>query len=215
MPLDPSPAQAAASRANGAASRGPVTEAGKARAARNGIRHGLCGGDFCLLPGEDGAELALLERAVAADWRPRDALERHWACELVTALWRQQRLRRLELTALAAADAEEVVSEASLQRLQTLGRYGARLDGDIGRALRALRALQSRAGAEAPPRTAEPEPAPVAARPAPLLTPRTAPRMSEPERTPAAVPKAPAPPANRHERRRLEALARAAQRRAA
>lgn len=78
MPVNPSPAQAAASRANGAASRGPVTDAGKARSARNGTSHGLRGGDFCLLPGEDGEELALLEHAVAADWHPRDAFERHW-----------------------------------------------------------------------------------------------------------------------------------------
>ena len=148
MPLDPSPAQAEASRANGARSHGPATEAGKARAAQNRTRHGLRGGDFCLLPGEDGEELALLERAVAADWDPCDAFERHWAAELVAALWRQQRLRRLELKALATADAEEVISEASLQRLQTLGRYGSRIDGDIGRALRALRSLKTRATAD-------------------------------------------------------------------
>ena len=66
----------------------------------------------------------------------------------MAALWRQQRLRRLELKALATADAEEVISEASLQRLQTLGRYGSRIDGDIGRALRALRSLKTRATAD-------------------------------------------------------------------
>src|SRR6476469_7879350 len=73
MPLTPSPAQAEASRTNGVRSHGPVTEAGKARAAQNRTRHGLRGGDFGLLPGEDGEELALLERAVAADWQPCDA----------------------------------------------------------------------------------------------------------------------------------------------
>ncbi|MFZ1430345.1 MAG: hypothetical protein WAS21_26670, partial [Geminicoccaceae bacterium] len=165
VPLDPSPAQAAASRANGARSHGPTTEAGKATSARNRTPHGLRGGDFCLLPGEDGAELSLLERAVAADWHPRDAFERHWASELVAAMWRQQRLRRLELKALATADAEETISESSLKRLQTLGRYGSRIDADIGRALRALRVLKRRAAtdlAESPARTFEPERAPPA-----------------------------------------------------
>ncbi len=221
MPLDPSPAQAAASRANGARSTGPTTAAGKAASAQNRTRHGLRGGDFCLLPGEDDAELDLLDRAVAADWHPRDAFERHWTGELVAAMWRQQRLRRLELKTLAAADAEEVISDASLKRLQTLGRYGSRLDADIGRALRALRVLKNRADADlgetprtcepdattrpaapftppAPPRTPEPEPAHPVARPALTVTP---PRTSEPEPTPARAP-------NRHERRRLEALAR-------
>jgi hypothetical protein len=202
MPTNPSPSQAAASRANGAASRGPVTDAGKARAARNGTSHGLRGGDFCLLPGENGEELALLERAVAADWHPRDAFERHWAAELVAAMWRQQRLRRLELKALATADAEEVISDASLKRLQTLGRYGSRLDADIGRALRALRVLKNRATtdlAESPQRTFEPE------RAAPPPTMPTAPCTFEPEDPELACSTL---PLNRHERRRREALAR-------
>ena len=103
MPDTPSPAQQAASRANGARSNGPATDAGKARAARNGTRHGLRGGAFAPLPGEDAAELDLLRQAVACDWSPRDAFERHWAAELVAALWRQQRLRRLEFAALDAA----------------------------------------------------------------------------------------------------------------
>jgi hypothetical protein len=43
---------------------------------RNGTRHGLRGGPFALLPGEDGEEFTALHAAVTADWRPRDAYER-------------------------------------------------------------------------------------------------------------------------------------------
>ncbi len=208
MPLDPSPA----SRANGARSTGPTTEAGKAVAAQNRTRHGLRGGDFCLLPGEDGEELARLERAVDADWHPRDAFERHWTSELVAGMWRQQRLRRLELKALATADAEDTISEASLKRLQTLGRYGSRLDTDMGRALRALRVLKNRPNqdlatedratedrAETPSRTSEPK----SATPPPATP--TPPRTFEPNYPETACP---IPPLNRHERRRRDALAR-------
>jgi hypothetical protein len=227
MPLAPSPAQQAASRANGARSRGPATDAGKARAALNGTRHGLRGGRFALLPGEDADELAALERAAAADWRPRDAHERHWTGELVAAMWRQRRLRGLELAALAAAEAESPPSEASLKRLLTFARYGARLDGDIGRALRALRSLKGRPDgdlAEAPARTPEPEPHPAIAAPAPARTSGPEPaapdhraqvpvRTTEPEALPPPAPSGPRP-LNRRERRRA-ALARKAGLRAA
>ena len=64
MPAARSPAQQSASRVNGARSRGPVTDAGRTRAARNGIRHGLRGGPFALLPGEDTDEFARLHAAV-------------------------------------------------------------------------------------------------------------------------------------------------------
>ncbi|MFZ1425738.1 MAG: hypothetical protein WAS21_03090, partial [Geminicoccaceae bacterium] len=71
MPVSPSPARQAASRTNGARSRGPTTDAGKASAARNGTRHGLRGGLFALLPGEDREEIASLHAAVINDWGPR------------------------------------------------------------------------------------------------------------------------------------------------
>ena len=82
MPTARTAAQQATSRTNGSRSRGPVSEAGKARSARNGTKHGLRGGPFALLPGEDRAEFAALHAAVAADWGPRERapLVREAAC---------------------------------------------------------------------------------------------------------------------------------------
>ena len=217
MPLLRTPAQQDAARANGARSRGPVSEAGKARARRNNVRHGLCGGELELMPGEDAGELEGLQAAVAADWRPRDAFERHWVAELVAALWRQKRLRVLELAGLAAAAAEQPASEASLKRLVTFARYGARIDKDIGRAIQALRALQGRADAdlaEPRPSTCEPDATRVQPRtcepnPPSLTSPKPANSGTrEPELNPA-------PSLNRQQRRRLEALERRARRLAA
>jgi hypothetical protein len=144
MPATPSPAQQAASRANGARSHGPTTEAGKARSAQNGTKHGLRGGPFALLPGEDRDEFAALHAAVTSDWGPRDAYERRWVMELVTSMWRQDRLRGLELATLTAAAAESPPSEATVKKLATFARYGARIDKDIGRALQVLRTLRDR-----------------------------------------------------------------------
>jgi hypothetical protein len=56
MPANPSSAQSEASRQNSARSNGPATAAGKARSALNGVRHGLCGRIFFLLPDEDPDE---------------------------------------------------------------------------------------------------------------------------------------------------------------
>ena len=119
MPATRSPSQQAASRLNGARSPGPITAAGKARSARNGTRHGLRGGPFTLLPGEDPEEFAALHAAVTADWRPRDAYEHRWVTELVTCMWRQDRLRALELATLAAAAAESPPGEATMKKLLT------------------------------------------------------------------------------------------------
>ncbi len=226
-----SPAQQTAARANGARSRGPTTDAGKARSSRNGTRPGLRGGPFALLTGEGREEFAELHAAVTADWGPRDACERRWVMDLVTSLWRQDWLRRLELATLTTATEESPPSDATVRKLTTFARYGARIDKDIGRALQALRVLRNRPGAwvdelrhdtsepgksepseqdcshEAPPRTREPEAQePHEARCANDLAACT--REPEPPPTPSASESAPA--LNRHQRRRLDALARRA-----
>ena len=147
MPSTRSAAQQAAARANGARAHGPVTAAGKARSTKNGTKHGLRGGPFGLLPGEDQEAFAQLHAAVSSDWRPRNAYEQHWVMELVTSMWRQDRLRGLELATLTAAAAESPPSEATMRKLATFARYGARIDKDIGRALQALRTLRNRPAA--------------------------------------------------------------------
>ena len=115
--------------------------------------------------------------------------------ELVTAYWRQDRLRGLELAALTAATDEGAPTEATLKRLTTFARYGARIDKDIAKALQALRALRNRPDdwLDAPQEcTCEPEPAtadppPPAPPPAPPST-RTSPRARpNPSRTSTAT----------------------------
>jgi hypothetical protein len=64
--------------------------------------------------------------------------------ELVTSMWRQDRLRGLELATLAVAEQESPPSEATIGKLTIFARYGARIDKDIGRALQALRVLRDR-----------------------------------------------------------------------
>jgi hypothetical protein len=207
MSRAPSPAQSAAARANGARSRGPATEAGKSRSARNGTRHGLRGGPFALLPAEDAEAFAELHAAVTCDWGPRDAYERRWVMELVTAYWRQDRLRGLEIAALTAATDEGAPTEATLKRLATFARYGARIDKDIAKALQALRALRNRPDdwLDAP-QECTPEPEAAAGPPPP--PPAPPPATAEPTPIAAARTPEPEPALNRHQRRALAALQR-------
>ena len=66
-------AQAEASRANGALSRGPTTPAGKARSAQNATRHGLCSARFALLPDECPEAYALFREGILASLQKRPA----------------------------------------------------------------------------------------------------------------------------------------------
>jgi hypothetical protein len=206
MPAQPTVAQSQTSRLNGCRSRGPVSEAGKARAARSATRHGLCSRSFHLLPDEDPEEYAAYKAMWLHTLNPSDLPERDAALAVVQARWREARADRLEAQILAdlfAADAlpdeaeRRAVKAERMKALATLIRYRHRLQRDHDLALAALEALRQR-----PQLPDEPEPA----------------RRSEPEplaRRMAVVPGEPETPLTRQQRRRREAQARKTGRRAA
>ena len=199
MPAAPSSAQSAASRLNGARSGGPVTDAGKARAALNGVRHGLSSRTFFLLADEDPEEFRQHEALWLAAWRPRDLHEQEAAMAAIRTMWREIRADRLEAQVLGdlfaagripdAAEAQAAKDKA-FKALGGLLRYKARIEREYRAALAALEALRQRRLAQPPARRSEPEPieaAPPSSEPM---------RQSEPERL------------NRHQRRALKARAR-------
>ena len=199
MPAAPSSAQSAASRLNGARSGGPVTDAGKARAALNGVRHGLSSRTFFLLADEDPEEFRQHEALWLAAWRPRDLHEQEAAMAAIRTMWREIRADRLEAQVLGdlfaagripdAAEAQAAKDKA-FKALGGLLRYKARIEREYRAALAALEALRQRRLAQPPARRSEPEPI-EAAPPAPEPM-----RQSEPERL------------IRHQRRALKARAR-------
>ena len=190
MPIAPTPAQSDASRLNGARSAGPASAAGKARAAVNGVRHGLTGRTFFLLPDEDPAEFAAHEALWLRQWRPEGHAEQDAAELAVRALWREMRADRLEARILgdlfAAEEAERrAVKAAAMRGLATLLRYRAQIAREYAAAMSDLDLLRRRRLA--------------AARPA---------SRSEPEPVPAAVRDEPEHTLNRHQRRALAAIQR-------
>lgn len=217
-------AQIEASRSNGAQSSGPTTIAGKAQAALNGTRHGLCSAQFFLLPDEDPAAWATFAADMLAALQPAGDAERHAAERAVQAMWREMRADRLEaaiLTELFAAgslpdaDATRAAREAGMKALSILLRYRARIQRDLDRARLELDCLRQRSRATATPaadRPSEPE----SVRVAPSMPPSRS-RVEPTRHHDAGVPSEPEQPraTNRRERRRLAALERQAARRAA
>ncbi len=194
MPIAPTPAQSDASCLNGARSAGPASAAGKARAAVNGVRHGLTGRTFFLLPDEDPAEFAAHEALWLRQWRPEGHAEQDAAELAVRALWREMRADRLEARILGDLFAAEALAEeaerravkaAAMRGLATLLRYRAQIAREYAAAMSDLDLLRRRRLA--------------AARPA---------SRSEPEPVPAAVRDEPERALNRHQRRALAAIQR-------
>ena len=224
MPATPSPAQSEAARLNRALSAGPATDAGKARSSLSGVRHGLRGRTFFLLPDEDAGEFRQHEAMWLAVWSPRDLHEQEAAEAAIRAMWREVRAGRLEAQVLGdlfaageiADSAERDAAKAvAFKALGTLLRYRARIEREHRQAMEALGALRQR-------QSSEPMARAVARRGSVNLNTST---VAEPAIRPAAeggrvtaiaVPDEPEQrPINRHQRRALAAIERQAVRRAA
>ncbi len=87
--------QIQANRQNALGSTGPKSPDGKARAARNSLKHGLLSRDV-LVPGEDRKELRAFCEAMLAALEPEGELESFLADRVVAAAWRLRRANRLE-----------------------------------------------------------------------------------------------------------------------
>jgi hypothetical protein len=163
--LPPPNAKTLASRRNGAGSQGPKTATGKARSARNALRHGLRARKLVLLEDEDAAEFRAFARALQAELMPEGRLQADLVSRIVMAAWRARRADKLEAGLLAtyledagsaapdprAALGTELIRDNHGPRaLATLVRYRGSVLAELFRSLAALKMLQ----AEAPGRRA-------------------------------------------------------------
>jgi hypothetical protein len=139
-----------ASRRNGAKSRGPKTEEGKARSAQNALRHGLRAQKYLVLPEEDGAEFAALEAALLEELVPVGALQTVLARRVAVAAWRLARADRLEIDLFEergycnASPGLALIRDGNGTRsFETLLRYRGAAMAEFWRALKTLKALQA------------------------------------------------------------------------
>ncbi len=149
-------ARAEASRQNGARSRGPKTEEGKARAAQNALKHGLRAQKHLVLPEEDAGEFVALEAALLAELAPVGALQAVLARRVAVAAWRLARADRIE----AELFEERRIADGGLglalirdgngtRSFETLLRYRGAAMAEFWRALKTLKALQAEQAAMA------------------------------------------------------------------
>ena len=157
-------ARAEASRKNGARSRGPVTPEGKARSARNALKHGLRAHKYVVLPDEDAAEFAALETALIDELAPQGVLQSILVGRIARAAWRLERADRIEAEVLeerrygGAGPGLALIRDGNgTKSFETLMRYRGSAMAELMRSLRMLKALQAEPAA-APARPAEPAP---------------------------------------------------------
>ncbi len=158
-----SPAQIEASRANGALSRGPTTDAGKAISSRNNTRHGLlC--NTVLITGESGEMFDHLMASLIREFEPQTESELLTVEEMVVTKWRQFRSwsmiagahthaieeqpAKSPETAAAALPARAFIALRELNReggsMDTLHRYDARFSRTYDRLLKVLISLKAK-----------------------------------------------------------------------
>src|SRR3954469_7215125 len=113
--------RAATSRANGARSKGPTTDAGKSIASRNSLTHGMTAKKI-ILPNEDPEIVADRSREWADHFRPQSPDARHLLDECVRATIRADRYHRAHDTAVAdqMLEVEDEWERESLNRVKAL-----------------------------------------------------------------------------------------------
>jgi hypothetical protein len=145
----PANPRATASRANGARGRGPVSEAGKRRAAMNAVRHGLFAHGLYIAGGDDGAAWTELHDSLFHEMAPMGVIEASLVNEILMTLWRQRRLSRLEARRLALGDGcHAPVGEPDPPSMTLIIRYRRDLERSLLTLTRELEARQAARGAD-------------------------------------------------------------------
>jgi hypothetical protein len=153
-----SEAQLAANRRNAEKSTGPRTEEGKAKVARNALRHGLRAEKVVIFD-EKSADLEAFVAEQRAAYQPADAVEDQLVERIALCAWRLRRIYRAEADIMECwrkADIgvrEDIDIAAAFDsdpnEMSALSRYEASLDRSLNRAYVQLERRQARRRGEA------------------------------------------------------------------
>ena len=164
-PRPRSPAQIEASRRNGARSKGPVTDEGKAKASRNALKHGLCAMEHLVLEDEVPDDLEELIAHFTDEVSAATEIEARLARRLAIAFWKGERAERIEVALFDAAprirpphggfqwEEADPLTTFDVRRFNAIRAQQAQLGREIRYCLKELRLLRKDALA----RTDEPD----------------------------------------------------------
>ena len=172
MPATRSPAQTLVSRRNGARSKGPVTQEGKAKVSRNALKHGLCAMEHLVLEDEMPDDLEELIAHLADEVGAATEIEHRLARRLAIAFWKGERAERIEVALFDAAprirpphggfqwEEADPLTTFDVRRFNAIRAQQAQLGREIRYCLKELRLLRKDAllRADEPEATPEIEP---------------------------------------------------------
>lgn len=115
-----SEAQMAASRANGARSRGPVTPTGKAVASRNATKHGFYAAQRVGIDRDGEAAFSRLLASVRQRFSPIDKIAEALVVRLARVMWRMECAEALEAQLLSAGDPKRVATSFPVRPFNSL-----------------------------------------------------------------------------------------------
>ena len=116
-------AQLDANRANAKQSTGPRSEEGKATSSQNASKHNLTGG-AALIPSEDPSAYEAHLKAVTEEYGPLSPSAEFVVRQIADAMWRLQRLQRMEDELIASSDNPFLDDDDKIMiRLERLQRY--------------------------------------------------------------------------------------------
>ena len=135
-------AQILANQANAQHSTGPKTDAGKAKASRNNIRHGLCLG-ILVLSEEDTAYQRGFEAKMRLEIKPAGAIEETVFAQLIDAHMRLRKIQHwIGMLTFQHAD-DPLVVDAAAAELNQLTRYRAAAEMQFYSSVNTLMELQT------------------------------------------------------------------------
>src|SRR6266568_2169058 len=102
--------KAAASRANGAKSKGPKSAETRAKSSRNSLQHGFTARNVIVLECENPDEFQKLVEDYAAEYKPVNYAEQRQVDEMIAAQWRLRRIRVIE-TSMIDSDIRQRAQE--------------------------------------------------------------------------------------------------------